>query len=57
MKLQKEVERFLLKMDKELGAFIIKQARAQAMGDRQLFEDLVQEGVLCALEGEEVSYE
>lgn len=46
----KQVERWLIKQDKELAEHIIKQARAQARGDRALYDDLVQEGILCALE-------
>ena len=53
MNLQKKAEQWLLEQDKELGQYIIKQARMQAMGDRQLYEDLVQEGVLCMLEAKE----
>ena len=47
----KRVERWLLHQDKVLGEHIIKQARAQARGDRVMYEDLIQEGILCALEG------
>lgn len=54
MNLQKQAEQWLLSQNKELGEFIIKQARMQAMGDRHLYEDLVQEGILCALEGGEL---
>lgn len=50
MDTQKKAEQWLLGKDKELGQYIIKQARMQSMGDRQLYEDLVQEGILCALE-------
>ena len=54
MKLQKQVEQWLLNKNRELGEFIIKQARVQSMGDRQLYEDLIQEGIACALEGGEL---
>ena len=50
----KRVERWLLHQDKALGEHIIKQARAQARGDRVMYEDLLQEGIeelLIALEG------
>ena len=46
----KKVERWLLQADSVLGEYIIKQARAQARGDRVLYEDLLQESILCVIE-------
>ena len=47
----KRVELWLVAQDKVLGEHIIKQARAQSRGDRVMYDDLIQEGILCALEG------
>ena len=52
--LQKQAEAWLRATHPELADYIIKQARVQSMGDRQLYEDLIQEGILCLLESEEV---
>ena len=47
----KQVERWLVAQNATLGKHIIKQAKAQSRGDRVMYEDLLQEGILCALEG------
>ena len=54
MELQKKAEAWLRATNPDLAEYIIRQARVQSMGDKALYEDLVQEGVLCALEGGEL---